>query len=251
MIACLVCAWTWCLCASDSGFFQSNKYRDTGLHHVQEEASELMTDPVEFARVRMLLVILLVFDAFFVLFDEITDAIIMKEMWDSGDAYLAQFWIGITGIAIMLLARVYLIRSNPYVDPKHFWLYQFYRLWFLIEPKSGLWMMEKYTYARKTGGGDARRAAQAQQRIQEQKIEWRSDFVMIIFEDLLELAVQIWYQYEKEGWEGFTEGGLVTLSISATLLHVFRQFVEIWFDYNTIDTRKVGSARPRAPFRRL
>lgn len=102
-------------------------------------------------------------------------------------------------------------------------------------------MIQTYTYAPKTGGGDARRAAQAQQRIQEQRIEALSDVAMICFEDVLELGVQLWYQYAKDG--EFGGDGLVTLSITATILHVFRQSVEIWFDASTIGPRKFLSPK--------
>lgn len=229
------------LVGADSGFRASTKYRDRAILDVEEEASELLTDPVEFARIRMLMGILLVFDAAFVLFDEATDAVILKEMYDGGDVYMNQFSVAITGIALMLASRIYLIWSNPYVAPEKRWLFGILRFWFLIEPKSGLYMIESYTYAPKTGGGDARRAAQAQQRISEQRIEALSDIAMICFEDVLELGVQIWYQYAKDGHLG--GDGLVTLSITATILHVFRQAVEIWFDINTIDPRKFLSPK--------
>lgn len=174
------------------------------------------------------MLLLVFFDAVVVLFDEGTDVLLMREMYSTGERDL--FWSCVAGATLLLLVRFMSLYRDRFIDNRGKWdkwiLCQLFRLWFLVEPKSGLKLLKRHCYKRieRDEHGTYTRARQLKQDLRN---EMYMDFVMVIFEDIVEVIAQVLFVARQGG----SITPLLAISFVATAAHILRQLLDVWFNY--------------------
>eukprot|EP00039_Didymoeca_costata_P011991 m.171338 g.171338 ORF g.171338 m.171338 type:complete len:1899 (-) comp15349_c2_seq3:120-5816(-) len=224
----------------------SRKMTEKETEEIDDLYTNITTTPLLAARVRLLLLILLYIDTAVVLLDEVTDVLVIRNIY--ADAQWNLFIAAVVGMGLVLLVRIYtLFRMRKYIDfNRHWFKFLLTAFWYLIEPKSGIALLS-YTYIKRKKERRADALAEEQEseasrveatrlNMDQAKSEAYCELGMVVFEDLFELIIQLIYlDYKRReaGERNFFKAvdSALLVSIIATLVHVFRELAEARFTF--------------------
>ena len=111
--------------------------------------------------------------------------------------YTDLFIASLIGTLLMLIIRAVMLYANSDdIDTPTWgsWIRcQLFRAWYIIEPKSGQALLEAYSYRNESRKDRLGNAVRAQRRVREFRAEMWTEIFMVLFEDCVEICVQIMF----------------------------------------------------------